>query len=86
MTTMTAHYIGYLSLVFRASRVVRVMELERKYLDEIYQMADSSKSSDNGLSSLPSQLKFKSVGQQSGASSSQREYFIDPSDFTDNIS
>ena len=83
---MTVHYVGYLSLVVRARRVVRVMMLEKKYLDEIYQMAESSKSSDNGLSSLPSQLKMRSGGQPSGGSSSQREVFIDPSDYTGNIS
>ena len=82
MTTMTVHYLGYLSLIFRARRVVKVMMLERKYLDEIYEMADSGKSSVGGLSSLPSVLKARSAGP----SGSSRELFIDPNDFTENLS
>jgi hypothetical protein len=42
MTTCTVHYLGYFSLVSRAKRVFRVMRLERKYLDEIYEMNGSS--------------------------------------------
>lgn len=42
-TTCSVHYLGYLSLVFRAQRVRKVMRLERKYLDEIYEMNGSSK-------------------------------------------
>jgi hypothetical protein len=38
MTTCTVHYLGYLSLVGRAKRVFKVMRLEKKYLDEIYDM------------------------------------------------
>ena len=48
-------------------------------------MGDSGKSSVDGLSSLPSVLKVRSGGQ-SGGSSSQREMFIDPNDFTENMS
>ena len=43
MTTCTVHYLGYFSLVSRAKRVFKVMRLERKYLDEIYEMNGSSK-------------------------------------------
>ena len=43
MTTCTVHYIGYFSLVSRAKRVFKVMRLERKYLDEIYEMNGTAK-------------------------------------------
>ena len=37
--TMTAHYIGFFSIVFRANRIFKVMKLESVYLKQIYQLA-----------------------------------------------
>jgi hypothetical protein len=42
LTTCTVHYLGYFSLVSRAQRVFKVLRLERKYLDEIYNMKEKS--------------------------------------------
>ena len=33
LTTCTFHYISYFAIIFRAKRILRVIELEQKYLD-----------------------------------------------------
>ena len=40
-TTLTVHYTGYIYLIFRAYRILKVMKLEKTYLDQLYEMADS---------------------------------------------
>ena len=39
LTTLTFHYIGYFSVIFRAKRIFKVMHLTKKYLDRIEQLA-----------------------------------------------
>lgn len=36
--TLIFHYIAYFSLIFRASRIFKVMGLEKKYLTQIYNL------------------------------------------------
>ena len=39
LTTLTFHYIGYFSVIFRAKRIFKVMRLTKKYLDRIELLA-----------------------------------------------
>jgi len=39
--TMAIHYIGYMTLIFRAERIFKVMKLEKKYLDRLYKLAST---------------------------------------------
>ena len=34
--TLTIHYIGYFSLIFRAQRIFKIMSIEAVFLDQIY--------------------------------------------------
>ena len=90
ITTMTVHYLGYLSLVFRAQRVFKVLRLEKKYLDEIYNMASDSKfiktesKKSNDTSSASLSLKVKSMDNSSKHLSVGKEMLLDPEVFSDN--
>lgn len=87
---MTVHYLGYLSLVFRAQRVFKVLRLEKKYLDEIYNMASDSKfiktesKKSNDTSSASLSLKVKSMDNSSKHLSVGKEMLLDPEVFSDN--
>jgi hypothetical protein len=38
-TTLVFHYIAYFCLIFRAFRIFKIMDLEKKFLDRIYKLA-----------------------------------------------
>ena len=47
VTTLVFHYIAYFSLIFRAVRIFKMMELETAFLDKIYKLALSDNDSDD---------------------------------------
>jgi hypothetical protein len=87
MTTCTVHYLGYFSLVSRAQRVFKVMRLEKKYLDEIYDMADVNNLSKKsfGANSASHGLKHK-FGDNSSKNAHSMELLVEYTEFSDNIS
>lgn len=44
--TLTFHFMGYFAIIFRASRVIKVMELTKQYLQRIYQIAQNDNNED----------------------------------------
>jgi hypothetical protein len=46
--TLTWHYSGYFSLIFRAFRIFKVMRLEKKYLNKIYNLTKDNNPDKNG--------------------------------------
>lgn len=42
VTTLVFHYIAYFCLIFRAFRIFKIMDLEKKFLDRIYTLAQSN--------------------------------------------
>lgn len=56
IVTLTIHYIGYLSLIFRAQRIFRIMSIEAMFLDDIYDFSHIvSKSNENEVDMSQSQ-------------------------------
>jgi len=43
------HYVSYFSIIFRAQRIINVIALEKKYLDQIYKINPSVEDIENGM-------------------------------------
>jgi hypothetical protein len=77
VATLTFHYIAYFSIIFRAQRIINVIELEKKYLDQIYKINPSVEEIENGLlatltNGSVSDISDVSKSQKSGVSKSKK--------------
>ena len=57
------HFLGYLTLVFRAKRIFKVIRLEKKYINQIYSMTKKVKAADSEGTSARQSSVWSKTGE-----------------------